>query len=45
MFETIYRNLDNTLRKDAGCSGEMGYIAKITDDKVLSDSNLKFVER
>ncbi|MCX8506381.1 MAG: N-6 DNA methylase [Alphaproteobacteria bacterium] len=26
MFETIFRNLDDTLRKDAGCSSELDYI-------------------
>ena len=26
MFETTFRNLDDTLRKDAGCSSELDYI-------------------
>jgi type I restriction enzyme M protein len=26
MFETTFRNLDATLRKDAGCSSELDYI-------------------
>jgi hypothetical protein len=45
MFETTFRNLDDTLRKDAGCSGEMGYIVKLTYDKVPPASNLTFIEQ
>ncbi len=26
MFETTFKNLDDTLRKDAGCATEMDYI-------------------
>jgi len=26
MFETTFRNLDDALRKDAGCSSELDYI-------------------
>ncbi len=26
MFETTFRNLDDTLRKDAGCGSELDYI-------------------
>ena len=26
MFETTFRNLDDTLRKDAGCNSELDYI-------------------
>ena len=26
MFETTFKNLDDTLRKDAGCSSELDYI-------------------
>ncbi|MGI9347904.1 MAG: N-6 DNA methylase [Gammaproteobacteria bacterium] len=26
MFETVFKNLDDTLRKDAGCSSELDYI-------------------
>jgi len=28
MFETTFRNLDDTLRKDAGCSSELDYIVQ-----------------
>ena len=36
MFETIFRNLDDTLRKDAGCSSELDYIEQFfTDGKSL----------
>ncbi|MDG2467136.1 MAG: type I restriction-modification system subunit M N-terminal domain-containing protein, partial [Alphaproteobacteria bacterium] len=26
MYETAFRNIDDTLRKDAGCSSELDYI-------------------
>ena len=26
MFETTFKNLDDTLRKDAGCATEMDYM-------------------
>ena len=26
MFESVFNNLDDTLRKDAGCSSELDYI-------------------
>jgi len=29
MFETTFRNLDDTLRKDAGCSSELGDVDSI----------------
>ena len=45
MFETTFRNLDDTLRKDDDCSGEMGYILKLTDGKVPLDSNFTFVKQ
>ena len=26
MYEAVFRNIDDTLRKDAGCSSELDYI-------------------
>jgi len=30
MFEQVFKNIDNTLRKDAGCSSELDYIEQTT---------------
>jgi hypothetical protein len=38
MFETTFRNLDDTLRKDAGCSGELDYIEQ--QEKLLNDEEV-----
>ena len=43
MFETTFNNLDDTLRKDAGCSSELDYIEQtswVLFLKYLDDSKL-----
>jgi type I restriction enzyme M protein len=46
MFETTFRNLDDTLRKDAGCSSELDYIEHSCDgDTVSYVSKLKLAKQ
>ena len=35
MFETTFRNLDDTLRKDAGCSSELDLTDKAFDRETI----------
>jgi type I restriction enzyme M protein len=45
MFETTFRNLDDTLRKDDGCSTEMDYIEQtswVLFLKYLGDFKVSF---
>ena len=41
MFETTFKNLDDTLRKDDGCSTEMDYIEQTSWVLFLSGIDFK----